>query len=84
MALPKTETQNPSDEIVDFLLSQPSPDAVLALRPSAQAQERLAYLLDANRNERLNDAERFELDSYLQLEHFVRRLKIRAAEILMF
>lgn len=70
----------PADEVLDFLLSAPTPEAVIALRPSQAAQERLRYLLDGNRNETLNDAERAELESYLQLEHFVRRLKIRAQE----
>jgi hypothetical protein len=53
-----------------------SPD----LTPANEVLERLRYLLDGNRNESLNDAERAELDSYLQLEHFVRQLKIRARE----
>jgi hypothetical protein len=70
----------PTEEVLDFLLSKPSPEAVLALRPSPTAQERLRYLLDGSRNSSLNDAERAELDSYLQLEQFVRRLKIRARE----
>jgi hypothetical protein len=42
----------------------------------------MKYLLDTNRDESLNDAERAELDSYLQLEHFVRQLKIRARGVL--
>ena len=71
---------SPSDEVMDFLLSAPTPEAIIALRPSEAAQERLRYLLDGNRDQTLNDAERAELDSYLQLEHFVRRLKIRAQE----
>jgi len=70
----------PTDEIMDFLLSAPTPQEVIALRPSPQAQERLRYLLDSNRNESLNDAERAELETYQQVEHFVRRLKIRAQE----
>ena len=70
----------PSDEVMDFLLSAPTPEAVVALRPSQAAQERLRYLLDGNRNETLNDAERAELETYLQLEYFVRWLKIRAQE----
>jgi hypothetical protein len=70
----------PTDEVMDFLLSAPTPEAVIALRPSQAAQERLRYLLDGNRNESLNDAERAELETYLQVEHFVRRLKIRAQE----
>jgi hypothetical protein len=67
---------------MDFLLSAPTPEAVIALRPSPMAQERLRYLLDGNRNATINDAERAELESYLQLEQFVRRLKIRAQEML--
>jgi hypothetical protein len=70
----------PADEVLDFLLSAPTPEAVIELRPSEAAQERLRYLLDGNRNESLNDAERAELDAYLQAEHFVRQLKIRARE----
>ena len=70
----------PADEVMDFLLSAPTPQEVIALRPSQAAQERLRYLLDGNRNQTLNDAERAELETYLQLEHFVRRLKIRAQE----
>lgn len=70
----------PTDEVLDFLLSAPTPEAVIALRPSPAAQARLRYLLDGQRNAGLNDAERSELESYLHLEHFVRRLKIRARE----
>ena len=70
----------PDNEILDFLLSAPTPEAIIALRPSSMMQERLAWLLDGNRNNLLHDAERAELKSYLELEHFVRRLKIRAHE----
>jgi hypothetical protein len=79
MEFKELKQRNPSDEVFDFLLSAPSPEAVLELRPSAQAQERLRYLLDGNRQGALNDA---ELEAALQLEHFVRGLKIRAAELL--
>jgi hypothetical protein len=70
----------PDNEVLDFLLSSPTPEQVIALRPSPAMQERLAWLLDGNRNHTLNDAERAELQSYMELEHFVRRLKIRAHE----
>jgi hypothetical protein len=72
--------RTPTDEVMDFLLSAPTPQAVVALRPSQESQERLRYLLDGNRNETLDDAERAELETYLQVEHFVRQLKIRAQE----
>jgi len=79
MAIPSPD-RTPTDEILDFLLSAPTPEEVIALRPSEVAQRRLRYLLERNRNEMLDDAERAELESYLQVEHFVRRLKIRAQE----
>ena len=69
---------SPSDELLDFLLSAPTPEDVLNLRPSAAVQQRLRYLLDGNRQQSLRDAERLELESYLQLEHLIRRLKARA------
>jgi uncharacterized protein YciW len=69
-----------SDEVLDFLLSKPSPEAVIALRPSAAAQARLELLLDRSRDALLTDAERLELENYLRVEHFVRQLKIRAQE----
>lgn len=70
----------PDNEILDFLLSAPTPEQIIALRPSSALQERLAWLLDGNRSNTLNDAERAELKSFLKLEHFIRRLKIRAQE----
>jgi hypothetical protein len=48
------------------------------LQASDVAQERLRYLLDGNRSNTLNDAERAELDICLQLDALVLRLKMRA------
>lgn len=59
MAIPAPD-RTPTDEVMDFLLSAPTPEQVIALRPSLEAQERLRYLLDGNRNEALNDSERAE------------------------
>jgi hypothetical protein len=69
---------SPGDEILDFLLSQPTPQQVIALRASEMAQLRLRYLLDGNRDNTLNDSERAELDAYIQLDNLVTRLKVRA------
>jgi hypothetical protein len=69
---------SPVDEVLDFLLSQPTPEQVVAMRASQTAQERWRYLLDGNRNNTLNDNEQAELDAYLQLDNFVSRLKSRA------
>jgi hypothetical protein len=68
----------PTDEILEFLLSAPTPQAVIDLRPSDESQEQLRYLLDGNRNNTLNDLERAELENYLQIEHFMRQLKVKA------
>lgn len=81
VAVPRQRT--PSDEILDFLLSQPTPEQVIDLRASEAAQERLRALLDASRQGTLNDAERAELDAYIQLDNLVARLKIRAHEKLL-
>jgi hypothetical protein len=74
------QRRTPSEEVLDFLLSQPTPQQIIDLRPSTALQERLHRLLDGNRNQTLNEAERAELEEYLKLEHFVRQLKIRARE----
>lgn len=71
---------NSTREIMDFLLSAPTPQQVIDLQASEASQARLRDLLDGNRHGTLQDAERAELESYLQLEHFVRQLKIRARE----
>ncbi|MFN8451002.1 MAG: hypothetical protein U0521_21095 [Anaerolineae bacterium] len=61
----------------DFLLSAPTPEAVIAFRPSEETQTRVHYLLEANRSGTLNDAhEASELDELSRVEHFVRMLKI--------
>ncbi len=70
--------RTPSDEILDFLISQPTREQIITLRASEAAQERLCYLLDGNRNNSLNGAERAELEATIQLDHLVARLKIRA------
>jgi hypothetical protein len=67
------------DEVYAFLTSSPSPAEIMAFRPSSEAQARIADLLQANREGRLSEAERRELDEFSQVEHFVRMLKIHAA-----
>lgn len=68
----------PYDEVYDFLLSAPSPEAVIAFRPSEETQTRVRYLLEANRSGTLSTDEQAELDEFSSVEHFVRMLKIRA------
>lgn len=66
------------NEVDDFLTSTPTPQQVLAFRPSPAAQERLRHLLDANSSRPLTADEEAELHETLAVEQFMRRLKIRA------
>jgi hypothetical protein len=65
-------------EILDFMVSTPSPEAIIAFKPSAQMEARLTELMGKNKQETLSDDERQELDAFLQLNHFINMLKIRA------
>ena len=50
------------DEVMAFLLSSPTPQAIIEFRVSNAAQQRLRYLLDANRNRTLSPEEADELE----------------------
>ncbi len=66
------------DEVLDFLASTPAPEQIIAFEPSEALQERVRYLLDANRNGVLSAEENGELDEFARLNHFMSMLKIRA------
>ena len=70
------------DEVFGFLLSSPTPQQIIAFHASEVAQQRLRYLLDANRDGVLSDTERAELDEASQINHFVTRLKAKAHQTL--
>lgn len=65
-------------EILDFMVSSPSPEAIIAFKPSAQMEIRMTQLMSQNKQNLLSDEDRDELDALLQLNHFVNMLKIRA------
>lgn len=66
------------NEVDEFLTSTPTPQQILAFRPSQAAQERLRFLLNANGSRTLTADEEAELSENLTVEQFIRRLKIRA------
>lgn len=66
------------DEVDEFLTSTPTPEQILAFRPSEVAQARLQYLLEANREGHLTADEQAELDQHLALDMFMSRLKVKA------
>jgi hypothetical protein len=65
-------------QIVELLASQPSPEEILAIRPTPALQARMSELLDRNKSGTLAAKEEVELDRYLLLEHWVRLAKAHA------
>lgn len=65
-------------EIVELLASQPTPEEILAIRPSPELQARVSFLLAENKIRSLSQEETAELERYLTLEHLVRLAKAHA------
>lgn len=70
------------EEVIDFIAAGTTPQNVIAFRPSAAAQERVADLLSREKEGQLSAEEKSELDHYLQLEHLMRLAKARARDFL--
>ena len=62
-------------EILDFLASQPTPDEIVAFRPTPAMQQRLATLLERSHAGQLLPAEQAELDEFERIEHVLVLLK---------
>jgi hypothetical protein len=73
-----TDTPRAYAEVLDFLLTRPTPHDILAFKVSDTAQARPQLLLDKNREETLSATEKAELDIYEQLEHLMILLKAKA------
>jgi hypothetical protein len=65
-------------EVLEFLASLPTNEAVLALRPSESLQAQISNLLEKNRAVGLTPAEEQLWQGYQYLEHIVRMAKARA------
>jgi hypothetical protein len=76
---PPTSIQS---DVLDFLMTAPSPQQMIDFHASEAAQERLRYLLEANRQGVLTPDERAELDEASQMSHLVMLLKARAHKTL--
>lgn len=66
------------DEVMAFLLTSPTPQEIIDFRASQAAQQRLRYLLDANRNGTLTDEEEAELEVASNVNQFMMTLKAKA------
>ncbi|HEX4808066.1 MAG TPA: hypothetical protein VH325_04005 [Bryobacteraceae bacterium] len=69
-------------EFIDFIAAGTTPEQVIAFRPSAVAQERVAQLITREKEDHLSMDEQAELDYFFQLEHILRVAKARAEQIL--
>ncbi len=65
-------------EVLEFLAGLPTPQEILALRPSEALQSRVSALLEKNRSEGLSHEEEEEWEHYQYLEHLVRIAKAKA------
>jgi uncharacterized protein YbaP (TraB family) len=82
MVQPEVQQQGASQEVLSFLMAQPTPQDILEFKVSETAQERLRVLLDLNRERELGEDETLELDGYEQLDQLMQMLKIRAYSVL--
>ena len=65
-------------EIITLLVSQPTTEQILAIRPSPEFQTRVSELLTQSKAGTLSVKGEAELERYLTLEHLVRLAKIHA------
>ena len=65
-------------EIIALLASQPTPEQILAISPSAGFQARVSALLAQGKEGTLSSREEAELERYLTLDHLVRIAKAHA------
>lgn len=67
-------------DVLEFLADLPSPEEILALKPSAQLQNEIEGLLEKNKNEGLSAEEELNWQQYQYVEHLVRKAKIKAQQ----
>ena len=84
LGLQELETQQRSTSFLDeqniilLLASQPTPEQILAIRPSSEFQARVSDLLAQSKAGTLTAKGEAELERYLTLEHLVRLAKTHA------
>ncbi len=69
-------------EIIDFIAAGTTPEAVARFQPSPEAQQRVAELIEREKQGGLSAEENAELDHFMELEHILRMAKARARQIL--
>ncbi len=69
-------------EIIDFIAAGTTSEAVAQFRPSPEAQQRVAELVEREKEQALSSEEQAELDDFMELEHILRMAKAKARRIL--
>jgi hypothetical protein len=70
------------EEVVEFIAAGTDPAKTLAFHPSDEVRDRVADLIERERDGEISPVEKSELDHYLQLEHLMRLAKARARDYL--
>ncbi|MEM7594008.1 MAG: hypothetical protein AAF383_21290 [Cyanobacteria bacterium P01_A01_bin.83] len=65
-------------EVLEFLATLPTPEEIIALRPSEALQTQISNLLEKHRDRNLTDAEAQMWEQYQYLEHLIRKAKTKA------
>ncbi|MEM8718181.1 MAG: hypothetical protein AAGE84_02575 [Cyanobacteria bacterium P01_G01_bin.39] len=65
-------------EVLEFLATLPTPEEILALRPSEALQTQISNLLEKHRDRNLTDVEGKMWEQYQYLEHLIRKAKAKA------
>lgn len=65
-------------DILEFLASLPSPEEIIAMRPSQALQNQIDTLLEKNRTSQLTPQEEQLWEQYQYLEHLIRIAKAKA------
>jgi len=65
------------EEVANFLASSPTAEQIIAYKVPEHFDERLHYLLDQNSSGEITRDERSELDDFMQMNRFLKLLKIK-------
>ncbi|HLU12256.1 MAG TPA: hypothetical protein VK003_21440 [Oceanobacillus sp.] len=66
------------DILTDFLAANPSSEEIVSFRLPEHIEQRAHELLELNRQNRLNDADRADFEEFMRMEQFMSLLKIKA------
>ena len=78
MTVAALRTNQPYQDVIEFIASGTTPQSIVAFQPSSAAKARVGELIEQEKTTGLSPDEKAELDHYLELEHIMRLAKARA------